>query len=140
MAPTLFFDTASRQQCEVKAGRTNTPLHAFVTLNDITFVEAARALAERTIKETGPTATDTDRIAHGFRLCTARRPSESETATLLSSLARFRQQYNQDSDAAAKLIATGESKPNPDIPTPELAAQTALGLLLLNLDETLSKE
>jgi hypothetical protein len=75
------------------------------------------------IKETAVPASDTDRIAHGFRLCTARPPSESEMAALLGSLTRFRERYTQDADAAVKLIATGESKPTTDVPAPELAAK-----------------
>jgi len=138
VGPTLFFDVATRQQCAVKVGRTNTPLHALITLNDITYVEAARALAERMLKEGG--ATDSERLAYGFRLCTARHPEEKEAALLAKSLARFREQYAADPDAAQKLIATGESKPDPNLAAPELAAHTSVGLLLLNLDETLSKE
>jgi hypothetical protein len=138
VGPTLFFDVATRQQCAVKVGRTNTPLHALITLNDITYVEAARALAERMLKEGG--ATDFERLAYGFRLCTARHPEEKEAALLAKSLTRFRQQYAADPDAARKLIATGESKPDPNLAAPELAAHTSVGLLLLNLDETLSKE
>jgi hypothetical protein len=138
VAPTLFFDTANRQNCTVKTGRTNTPLHALVTLNDITYVEAARAFAERMLKQGGDN--DSARVAFGFRLCTARPPRENETAILTASLDRFRQQYIADPAAAQKLIATGESKSDATLPAPELAAQTSLALLLLNLDETLSKE
>jgi hypothetical protein len=138
VAPTLFFDVANRQQCTVKAGRTNTPLHALVTLNDVTYVEAARALAERMIKQGGDT--DADRLAYGFRLCTARRPNEKEAALLAASLTRFRHEFTADEESAKKLIATGESKPDPNLAAPELAAHTSLALLLLNLDETLTKE
>jgi hypothetical protein len=138
VAPTLFFDVANRQQCTVKAGRTNTPLHALVTLNDITYVEAARALAERMLKQGGNA--DTDRLAYGFRLCTSRPPNAKEAALLATSLTHFRQQFSADEESAKKLIATGESKPDPNIPPTELAAQTSLALLLLNLDETLTKE
>ncbi len=138
VAPTLFFDTANRQQCAVKVGRTNTPLHALVTLNDITYVEAARALAERMLRHGG--ASDTERLAFGFRLCTARAPRDKDAAILASSLAKFRQQYAADPEAARALISTGESKPDASIPASELAAHTSLALLLLNLDETLTKE
>jgi hypothetical protein len=138
VAPTLFFDVASRQQCTVRAGRTNTPLHALVTMNDVTYVEAARALAERMLKQGG--AADAGRASYGFRLCTARLPNEKESALLAGSLARFRQQYSGDEEAAKKLISAGESKPDPNLPPAELAAQTSLALLLLNLDETLTKE
>ena len=138
VAPTFFFDVANRQQCTVNAGRTNTPLHALVTMNDITYVEAARSLAERMLKQGGNT--DADRLAYGFRLCTARFPTEKESALLASSLAHFRQEYSTDEESAKKLIATGESKPDPNLPPQELAAHTGLALLLLNLDETLTKE
>jgi hypothetical protein len=101
-------------------------------------VEAARSLAERMLKEGG--ATDAKRLSYGFRLCTARLPSDKESALLAASLTRFRQQFAADTPAAEKLIATGESKPDANLSTPELAAQTSLALLLLNLDETLTKE
>ena len=138
VGPTIFFDVASRQQCAVKTGRTNTPLHALVTMNDVTYVEAARALAERMLKQGG--ATDAERLAYGFRLCTARVPNGKESAVLNSSLARFRAQYAGDSQSAEKLVATGESKPDANLAASELAAHTSLALLLLNLDETVSKE
>jgi hypothetical protein len=138
VAPTFFFDVANRQQCTVKAGRTNTPLHALVTLNDVTYVEAARALAERMLKQGGNT--DADRLAYGFRLCTARCLDERESKLLADSLAHFRQEYAGDEEAAKKLINTGESKPDPNLSPTELAAHTGLALLLLNLDETLTKE
>ncbi len=138
VAPTLFFDTANRQNCTVKMGRTNTPLHALVTLNDITYVEAARVFAERLLKQGG--ATDAERIAYAFRLCTARAPREKDAAILTAALAKYREQYAADPGSAAKVIATGESKPDAALSPPELAAHTSLALLLLNLDETLSKE
>src|SRR5438270_13751538 len=75
VAPTVFFDVANRQNCTVKTGRTNTPLHALITMNDITFVEAARALAQRTLLAPGD---DVARIAVMFRRCTARQPTEGE--------------------------------------------------------------
>ena len=137
VAPTLFFDTANRQNCTVKNGRTNTPLHALVTLNDITYVEAARAFAERMLKHG---ANDDARLDFAFRHCTARPPNAEEKQILAASLARLRERYTADPEAAKKLIATGESKPDPALPAPELAAFTALGSLLLNLDETLTRE
>jgi len=138
VGPTVFFDVANRQQCTVKTGITNTPLQALVTLNDVTYVEAARVLAERMLKHGG--ANDADRVAYGFRLCTARSPSEKEAALLQGSLTRFRQEYAVAVEAAQKLITTGESKPDANLPAPELAAHTSLALLLFNLDETLTKE
>ena len=138
VGPTLFFDVATRQNCTVKTARTNTPLHALVTLNDVTYTEAARALATRMIHECG--GDDASRLALGFMLCTSRPPTAREAAVLAESLNRFRREYKADPDAAKKLISAGESKPPADIEPVELAAHTALASLLLNLDETLTKE
>ncbi len=138
VGPTLFFDVSNRQNCSVKTSRTNTPLHALVTLNDVTYVEASRAFAQRMLKEGGHD--DAGRIAFGFRLCTARHPTAREAGLLAGSLAFFRSQYEANPDAAAKLIAVGESKPDAALPAAELAAHTSLALLLLNLDENLTKE
>ncbi len=138
VGPTIFFDVANRQNCTVRAARTNTPLHALVTLNDVTYIEAARALAQRMLKEGGDS--DAARLAYGFRLCTARLPSEKEAAALTASLTRLRGQYAADTGAAKKLVSIGESKPEANLDPVELAAHTAVGSLLLNLDETLTKE
>jgi len=138
VGPTFFFDVANRQNCSVKSGRTNTPLHALITLNDVTYVEAARAFAERMLKLGG--TTDEARLSYAFRLCTARAPSATEQPILAAALSRLRQQYASDVSAAKKLIATGESKPDPALAPAELAAHTSLALLLFNMDEVLTKE
>jgi hypothetical protein len=136
VGPTNFFDVANRQICSVKSGITNTPLHALVTLNDVTYTEAARALAGRMMKAG---AADAERLADGFRRCTARTPDESDLRILTSALELLRKQYHADAAAAAKLIAAGETKPDPALDPAELAAFTALASLLLNLDETLCR-
>lgn len=138
VGPTIFFDTANRQICTVTTARTNTPLHALTTLNDVTYVEAARVLAERMLKAGG--ADDAARIAFAFRLCTARRPTKAETDVLTSSLARFRKQFAAAPADARTFIAAGESKPDAALDAVDLAAHTALASLLLNLDETQTKE
>jgi hypothetical protein len=126
------FDAPSREYCTARRVRTNTPLQALTTLNDPLFFEAARALAARTIKE-APSAAE-QRAAHAFRLCTARRPAPPELAPLLSfeeqQLARFR------ADPAAARAVAGEESSDPA----ELAAWTMVANVLLNLDETLTKE
>jgi hypothetical protein len=137
VAPTVFFDVANRQNCTVKTGRTNTPLHALVTMNDITFVEAARALAQRTLLAPGD---DVERIAVIFRRCTARQPGKNESRVLLERLRVLRETYRQDPDAARKLLAVGESKPDASLRVDELAAWTGIASIALNLDETLSNE
>ena len=137
IGPTLFFDVASRQNCTVKTPRTNTPLHALATLNDLTYVEAARALAERVLLA----APSSDaRLEHAFRLVLARPPAVAEKQILLTRLATLKQQYAADPPAALKLLTLGESKRNETLDPVEHAAWTGLGSLVLNLDEAISKE
>jgi hypothetical protein len=138
VAPTSFFDTPLRQICTVRQGRTNTPLHALILLNDVTFVEAARALAERALTQGG--ATETDRISWVFRLVTARTPTETERAVLSASLNRLLSQYRNDVAATKALLSVGESPRNSRLDPAEHAAYTGLASLLLNLDEVLNKE
>jgi hypothetical protein len=138
VGPTVFFDTANRQTCTVVPSRTNTPLHALTTLNDTTYVEAARVLAEHMLADGGKS--DVERIAYAFRRCTARPPSKSETAMLTNALHRLRQQYAATPADAKALVATGEARPLRAFDPVELAAYTGLANLLLNLDETLTKE
>jgi hypothetical protein len=137
VGPTAFFDVAARQTCTVKQGRTNTPLHALVTLNDTTYVEAARVLAERVL--TGPD-TDEGRIEKAFRFVVARKPSAEERPILLAALKRLRAQYTVNPAAARKLLAVGERKRNEALSVTEHAAFANLCQLILNLDEALTKE
>ncbi|MBI5800479.1 MAG: PSD1 domain-containing protein [Verrucomicrobia bacterium] len=138
VGPTIFFDVATRQNCAVKTPRTNTPLHALATLNDITYIEAARAMAGRVLQNGGDT--DAMRLDHAFRLITARRPNATERAVLATSLARLRSQYSGDKEAALKLLSVGESKRDEWLDALEHAAWAGLCSLLLNLDETVTKE
>src|SRR5262249_26332454 len=80
IGPTEFFDTAARHTCVVKPSRTNSPLHALTTLNDVTYVEAARALAERVLGSSDADASSEARLERAFRLVLARRPSDPERA------------------------------------------------------------
>jgi hypothetical protein len=137
VGPTMFFDSAARQVCEVKQKRTNTPLHALSTLNDITYVEAARALAERVMLAT-PSADA--RLEQTFRLVLARKPSFAEKKILLARLDALQQQFTADAAAAQKLLTVGESKRNDKLAPAEHAAWTGLCSLVLNLDEAISKE
>jgi hypothetical protein len=138
IAPTEFFDTASRQTCWVKQTRTNSPLHALVTLNDPTFVESARALAQRVLLTAGPR--QQDRVELAFRLVLARRPGSEETQVLLSALDRFRRELAQDPAGVQKLLRVGESRRNEALNPVEHAAYAALCSAILNLDEALTKE
>jgi len=138
IAPTMFFDNASRQTCTVKMYRTNTPLHSLLTLNDVTFVESARALAERVLMAEIPK--DADRIDDVFRRLLARPASDSEKAILVAAVERSRDEFLAEPDAATKLLAIGESKRNEQLDPIEHAAWTSLTLAVMNLDETLTKE
>jgi hypothetical protein len=137
IGPTVFFDTAARQTCTVKQTRTNTPLHALATLNDTTYVEAARVLAQRVmLAETE----DAARVELAFRLVLARKPTAEESKVLLAGLERLRKQYQADPVAAKKLLAVGESKRDETLDPVEHAAFAGLCLTVLNLDEALTKE
>ncbi len=138
VGPTMFFDASARQTCAVKPSRTNTPLHALSTLNDATYVEAARALAERVL--TSPADSDAARVSSAFRLVLARKPTADEAAVLHAALKRLRGQFAADPAAAKKLLAVGESERNGAVDPVEHSAFASLCHLILNLDEALSKE
>ncbi len=137
VGPTSFFDAGARQVCTVKVARTNTPLHALVTLNDPAYVEAARVLAQRVLTDS---AADPARLSAAFRLATARTPTPAERKILTTRLATLRAHFAADPTAARELSAIGEFARPATLAPAEHAAWTALCLLVLNLDETLSKE
>lgn len=138
IAPPLFFDTASRQTCVVKALRTNTPLHALTTLNDIAYIEAARVLAESLLKTKD--IEENSRIAAAMKRAIGRVPSDEEAVILRESLAKYRKVFESDTAAANALLKIGEAPRDPSISVTEHAAWTNLCNLILNLDETLTKE
>ncbi len=138
IAPTMFFDSASRQTCTVKNSRTNTPLHALQTLNNVAYVEAARALAQLAIQSTA--TSDSDRIAFLIQLTLCRSPSEQELAVFHRGLRRTRDQFASSPQDASKLLAVGETSADRSIDAIELASWSALCLAILNLDETLTRE
>ena len=136
--PTMqIFDAPNRDSCAVSRDRTNTPLQALLTMNDVQFVEAARHMAVRAIRRQ---RLDHDRIEYLFRLVVSRPPTQHESAVLGDSITRFRDLYRQQPDLAGELIDVGES-PAPADPVPaELAAWTMLCNQLMNLDEFVMKE
>jgi hypothetical protein len=134
----LLFDSPTREICMVKRSRTNTPLQALATLNEVTFVEAARKLAERMIVEGG--ATPEARLAYGFRLAAARTPCPEEVKVLADGFKADFARYSRNVEAAKELIAEGTSKPSPHLKPAELAAYTLAANVLLNLDEVLTRE
>jgi Protein of unknown function (DUF1553)/Protein of unknown function (DUF1549)/Planctomycete cytochrome C len=134
----LLFDSPSREICTVKRSRTNTPLQALALLNEVTYVEAARKLAERMLSEGG--VTPEQRIAWAFRTVTSRKPSSDEVSVLAAGLAKRQTRYRQETEAAKLLIAQGASKPATGLDVAELAAYTTTANVLLNLDEVITRE
>ena len=132
------FDASARETCITRRSRTNTPLQALALMNDVTYVEAARVLAQRMMMEGG--TTPEERVALGFRLFTARWPTAKEKETLLNGFLRNRARYRSDGEAALKLVSVGESKRNEELDVAELAAYTLVASLILNLDETVTRE
>jgi len=137
VAPPAFFDNAGRQVSCVRPLRTNSPLHALYTLNDATFVECARALAERALSAGGAARERLDRI---FVRVLARGASEAEAALFLELAEASRIAYGEDPTAARELLAVGEAPRDESLDPAEHAAWTELALAVLNLDEALTKE
>ena len=136
IGPTMFFDTQSRSTCVVKPTRTNTPLQALATLNDPTYVEAARALAEQALAPKD----DAARLDVAFRRVLGRTPKDEERKILLAGVNRLRRDFAARPDDARKFLKVGESKRNEAIDPVEHAAWASLALAILNLDEALTKE
>ena len=134
----VTFDAPDREKCTARRSVTNTPLQALVLLNDPTYVEASRFLAERMLTQGGKTPTG--RIDYAFRLATGRIPDAQERAVLLEQAQEALADYRQHSDQAAKLLAVGASKSDPRLDPKELAAWTTVAGIILNLDETITKQ
>ena len=136
-APTMFFDNADRMTCSVKSFQTNTPLHALSTLNDVTFVEAARLLATDVMTQK---LDDSERLEIVFRRVDSRLPDENESAVLLAALTRTKDQYRRNKDAATAFVSIGESEVVESLDVVELGSWTSLCLAVLNLDEALTRQ
>ena len=135
--PTMqLFDAPSREACRVRRARTNTPLQALALMNDVQFVEAARAFAERILMSDGDLA---EQLAFGFRWVTSRVPSAPELAELQRLFDEQVAQYRSKPDAAKALLSHGEYKVKAELPSDRLAAMTIVANLLLNLDEAITK-
>ncbi len=132
------FDAPDREKCVARRARTNTPLQALALMNDPTYVEASRALAQKAILEGGRSSAQ--RIRYAYLRALAREPSAEETR-LLSELAQVeRGKFRRDPERAARLLAVGESACEERIAPGELATWTAVAGSILNFDETISKE
>ena len=134
----MTFDAPSRETCTVRRARTNTPLQALALMNDEQYVEASRHLATRMMREGG--SQPHDRLSYGFRLATARPPAPGELDVLRKLYDEQLAHYRADNDAAVKLLSVGESKRDESLDPSEHAAWTMMANLILNLDETITKE
>ncbi len=140
IAPPMMvtFDAAGRETCIVRETRTNTPLQALTLLNEISFVEAARKLAERTLLNG---SADVDRrLRFAFRAVLTREPNERELTVLRRGLERHLANYRERPAEATAVLRTGESEANTTLDPVEVAAWTAVSGLILNLDEAVTKE
>ena len=137
VGPANMFDASNRQACRVRASQTSTPLHALTTLNDPTWVEAARTLAQRAMQET---LQETEQLQFVAKRVLSRSFNEKELERMLMAIQRQRQLYAQDTTSAQRLIASGESKPNLQLDAIASAALTNVVLLIMNLDEALTRE
>jgi hypothetical protein len=131
------FDAPNREVCVARRAVTNTPLQALVLMNDPTYVEAARKLAERAITEGGATAEG--RLAYACRCALARPPAPDEVRILLGIRQAALDRFRADPEAARQLLAVGQAPIRPGLDAAEVAAWTAVAGTILNLDEAISK-
>jgi hypothetical protein len=137
-ASLAIFDAPDREKCTARRALTNTPLQALTLMNDPTYVEAARALAQRALLEGGKD--DKSRVIYAFRLATARTPAGREIGVLRALLKGRRSAFAADRRSAARLIGVGESSRDSRLDPAELAAWTTVASVILNLDETITKQ
>ncbi len=137
VSPANMFDTANRQTCRVRQANTSTPLHALTTLNDPTWVEAARVLAEKSIQSQN---TDADRIRLVFVKVTCREASDKEVRQLQAIFDYQLGYYQESVEQAKRLLATGSSPRDESIDAAKHAAMTIVCLAILNLDEAMTRE
>jgi hypothetical protein len=133
----LAFDAPSREECTAERVRSNVPQQALVLLNDPSYVEAARVLAERTLRESS--AGDDERLNWLYRRVLSRLPRDVERGVMSELLKKHRAEYATDRPSAEKVIATGIAPVAKDLDTAELAAWTSVARALLNLHETIAR-
>lgn len=139
LAPNMqIFDASTREFCRVRESRTNTPLQSLSLMNDVTYAEAARLLAERMIKEGG--RTPAERLAWAFRTVTARRAGERELQLLLQNYNSQADYFAHNPPEAGKLLSVGERRNDRQFDEKELASYVVTASLILNLDEAITKQ
>lgn len=136
--PTMLnFNAAEREVCVVRKEKTNTPLQALTLMNNITFLEASRFLAERMLQSSD---SPRDSIRHGFRLMTSHFPDENELQLLHQAYQEFQKNYALHPEQAAKLLQIGEKPRNEQLSAIDHAAMTMVASLIMNLDESMTRE
>jgi len=134
----LAFDASTREECVVQRPRSNTPLQALVLLNDPTYIEAARTLAERVLRQQGRGVAE--RIAYAYREVLERPPTPDEIKILTALEQSQRSRYQKDGKTAAELLHVGFRPVPADLDTAELAAWTTVTRVILNLHETVTRD
>ena len=134
--PTMMtFNAAAREICIVRTDQTTTPLQALTMMNNKAFVEAARFLGEKMMKQ--ETQAPHQRVAWAFRLVTSREPSQDELELLMEDLSFFLKDFKQSPASANKLLKVGEKPADAALPATELAAYALVANTILNLDEAI---
>ena len=137
-APSMtIFDAPTREKCSLKRSRTNTPLQALVTMNDPQFVEAARALAELAMQKGGQSLEQ--QIGIAYRCAAGVKPTARVQTILREAFHEELDRFRADPEAAAKLLAIGESDRDESLDAATHAAMTVVASMILNLDETLTR-
>ena len=137
VSPANMFDTANRQTCRVRQNPTSTPLHALTTLNDPTWVEAARVLAEHAIKSD---AVLDQQLAYAARRVLSRTITDSELSSLRRAFEKQHAMFSADAAAAKQFLSAGEAPRDEALNPADHAAMTVVCLTILNLDEALTRE
>jgi hypothetical protein len=136
MHPALMaFDAPSREECCAERARSNIPQQALVLLNDPVYVEAARAFAEKIVKDGG-----TDRLTWAFRRALSRKPTPQETKVLSDLQAKHREQFAADPKGAEQVLTAGQLKSPKDLDVVEVASWMSVARTILNLHETITRE
>ena len=130
------FDAGNREVCMIRRSRTNTPLQAFVTLNDPVFIETHRAMARRVVREARSTS---ERLSHLFKICLSREPVAHEITALSQLFTDSLASYEKDLAAATKMATEPLGSAEKDSNIPELAAWTVVSNVVMNLDEFLMR-
>ena len=141
-AQMLIFDAPSREACVSKRESTNTPLQAFVLMNDETYLEFSRKLAERLFTDINGAWEErlAERLRRGFRLATGRKPNDSELEKWISFTNDTLERFTANTENAEQFLSYGETPRNKDLPTPQLAALSFSMSAILNLDETITRD